>query len=325
MQQSFRPPSPSDPKKLSKKVILIGCIALLVGILAFATIMTRNGRQQGGIDIVHDYDWSHANGVSSMADTLEVTGLDRRIVNQDGTGGTLNTPINLYASPLSITGDFEASAIIHNAEGSPAIQLYGEAPVIYDEWRQENRSVRIVYAPDHLDIQQYGNRKYKRTYQLAAPRKENFSLRIQHIGKTIVLWVNGARIGSFSNSSVFSSGKIWLGLDDAQPGAKWSTKELIISPLGGGKVSPGEPLNATVAQPTADALKTLISKKNGNRTAIGAAIASGPLLTDARYRALALNEFSIFTPENEMKAQFIHPSPDTYAFSDADTIVETRT
>src|SRR6185295_1180732 len=44
---------------------------------------------------------------------------------------------------------------------------------------------------------------------------------------------------------------------------------------------------------------------------------------DPTYRDIALNQFTQWTPENDMKAQFIHPAKDTYSFQAADLLVDT--
>jgi endo-1,4-beta-xylanase len=55
---------------------------------------------------------------------------------------------------------------------------------------------------------------------------------------------------------------------------------------------------------------------------IGAAVAPGPLRDEQAYAQALSHEFSILTPENAMKFGPIHPQPDQYHFTGADTIVE---
>src|SRR5262249_8392005 len=55
--------------------------------------------------------------------------------------------------------------------------------------------------------------------------------------------------------------------------------------------------------------------------AIGTAGASYPLLGESEYAAPPGREFSMVTPENMMKFQFIHPRRDVYAFCDGDALV----
>jgi endo-1,4-beta-xylanase len=55
---------------------------------------------------------------------------------------------------------------------------------------------------------------------------------------------------------------------------------------------------------------------------MGTAVNLTPLFADEQYRNLALDQFSIWTPENSMKPQFIHPESNVYDFSDADQLVD---
>ena len=54
---------------------------------------------------------------------------------------------------------------------------------------------------------------------------------------------------------------------------------------------------------------------------IGAAVAVGPLRSEALYGQTLGREFSMLTPENAMKFGPLHPEPDHYNFRDADDIV----
>lgn len=55
---------------------------------------------------------------------------------------------------------------------------------------------------------------------------------------------------------------------------------------------------------------------------IGAAVSANPLINDSLYARTLAREFSLITTENAMKFGTIHPDPDLYDFSKADTIVK---
>jgi endo-1,4-beta-xylanase len=67
---------------------------------------------------------------------------------------------------------------------------------------------------------------------------------------------------------------------------------------------------------------SLRSLAHNHSLTIGAAVAPGPLRDEQAYAQALSHEFSILTPENAMKFGPIHPQPDQYHFTDADTIVE---
>ena len=54
---------------------------------------------------------------------------------------------------------------------------------------------------------------------------------------------------------------------------------------------------------------------------IGAAVAPTPLRSERLYAETLAREFSMVTPENAMKFEFLHPGRDRYDFSEADAIV----
>jgi endo-1,4-beta-xylanase len=56
--------------------------------------------------------------------------------------------------------------------------------------------------------------------------------------------------------------------------------------------------------------------------AIGTAVASYPLLGEDAYATTLGREFSMVTPENMMKFQFIHPARHVYNFCDGDALVD---
>jgi endo-1,4-beta-xylanase len=63
------------------------------------------------------------------------------------------------------------------------------------------------------------------------------------------------------------------------------------------------------------------SVEGPKRLLIGSAVNETALAGDAAYRATLAANFSIVTPENEMKWDTIHPGPTTYDFAPADAIV----
>ncbi|MEV4422345.1 endo-1,4-beta-xylanase [Patulibacter sp. NPDC049589] len=58
---------------------------------------------------------------------------------------------------------------------------------------------------------------------------------------------------------------------------------------------------------------------------LAASVLSGPMRTDARYRKAYLDTFDGLTPENALKMNAARPTPDGYAFEDADELVDDST
>ena len=131
----------------------------------------------------------------------------------------------------------------------------------------------------------------------------------------ILVSVDGTRYVSLNTKDAFSTGDIWFGADGSGDG--WTLNDI---QLGG-----GVQLQDPSASEATRGKDTLASHADAYRPMfkIGSAISLYPLMIDPEYRKLALNHFSIWTPENEMKAQFIHSERDVYTFEEADALVET--
>jgi len=74
-------------------------------------------------------------GSTATADGLRINPVPFAIVNQDGTPGQTNPPVNLYGAHLQAQGDFAVSASLRELQlqGSTAsISLYGQVPIIAD-------------------------------------------------------------------------------------------------------------------------------------------------------------------------------------------------
>src|SRR5580765_4073491 len=62
---------------------------------------------QKSFDLLHGMDWSHQAGATQDSSGVHITSLGRAIVNQDGSGGQPNPPVNVRGPHLSVKGDFE--------------------------------------------------------------------------------------------------------------------------------------------------------------------------------------------------------------------------
>lgn len=77
------------------------------------------------------------------------------------------------------------------------------------------------------------------------------------------------------------------------------------------------PTPKSVLPATSPSLRSLAAPR-GLR--IGSALAPNPLRTEARYRETAAREFSVLTPENQLKWATVHPQRDVYDFCAADQL-----
>lgn len=305
-------------------------LALLVG-LHLADKHSAEPRQTAHAlaengDILHQH-WVMP-GAELQSDGLHVTYTDQKIVEQNATGGQPNPPINLGGTHLLVTGDFSVSATMQTMPGA-ALQLYGQVPLVSDEFRVERPSIRFTIANDHtLAVAMWDGSP---AHDLANPAPtltqaftftpgDNLKLTMQRQNGQLAIVLNGKTAGEISEHGVFSSGQVWFGADSEQPGATW-----VLSHLAATKLSSSTSIQTldgadirVAASP--QGLQTLATAKRPGFL-VGTALAPAPLYSDATYQKTFFGNFGMFTPENALKRQFIEPQPGQYHFAPMDALI----
>ncbi len=274
-------------------------------------------------DLIAGRDWSHFSGATVSGGQVKISPLGRAIVNQNGTGGTSNPPVNLRGPRLDVVGDFQVTATLAGVGSKDAyLDFYGHAPMIYDEWRQEPKRVRIgVLGGGKIQLSIWDGKadKPKYTGSYGSGYSGTVTITVAHKGSTVVVSANGKQLTAQSDRGVFSTGHVYFGADAALGGG-WSLAGLTAEPVGGGSVTVH---NAPALAQTPDAGSLRAKADRLSRPIrIGTALAYHPLLSDTGYRALSGQQFSIVTPENDLKPQFVHPQPNVFAFAEADAVVD---
>lgn len=294
---------------LHKHVILLSSliiIALLFGLMA----LTKNDSVQK-IDLIEDYDWSHLAGATQNEQGLTVSPLTRTIQAQDNAQDRANPPVNLAGPSLTHKGNFTIEVNTDGIQAGDAFRLYGGVPIVYDEWRLEPPSVEIKNTGRYLRVSLWdgeaSNAKSANEYPIGSTPK---TLKLEKSNNKFTLIADGSQILQIDATPIFESGKLWFGVSAAGPD-DLAIMSMSVSSAAGA-VSVHEGLKTTAQTPF-----------SAGRIKFGAAVALNPLLTDGKYRELALNKFNIWTPENELKTQFIHPNPNIYSFNEADLLVDT--
>ncbi|MGC0422436.1 endo-1,4-beta-xylanase [Embleya sp. AB8] len=269
-------------------------------------------------------DWGHFAGASVAGEVVRIRPLGRAIVKQDGSGGQANPPVNLRGPHLEVAGDFEVAATLRDTAAAPAyLQLYGEVPVVYDEWRQERRSVRLGVVGGRLEVALWDGRKAEpvRTETMGAKLPAEVALSMRRGGGRLEFRAGEAVLGSVADHDVFGAGRIWFGADAGVGGPGWELAALRVRALPGGRATIVDAPALGLPHTAPDALRTVAA---GRKRPVdpGVAVAAGPLYTDQDYRTLIAGQFSMLTPENDMKPQFVHPRPDVYDFADADSMID---
>ncbi|GGV82430.1 beta-xylanase [Streptomyces griseoloalbus] len=274
-------------------------------------------------DLLNGRDWAHFAGGKPTHAGIRVTPLDRRVTHQDGTGGQPNPPVNLRGPHMVFRGDVRIEAGLRRADDTDAyLHLYGETPVIYDEWRYERRGVRIGVVGGRLRIDRWDGDSDRpamtRTFGSGLGLEVRLAVEVR--ANRIVLEANGRVVGTVPARDVFGHGRIWFGADAGARGKGWTLSDLHARSLGRGRMSVVDAPGLRVPR-SSDAMRDLAAVLP-RPIRMGTALAAGPLLTDSAYRRTAGEEFSMLTPENDFKPQFVQPRRGVFAFAEGDTLVD---
>jgi endo-1,4-beta-xylanase len=264
--------------------------------------------------------WSYLPGAAIEDDGLKIEPVKLSIVEQNGSGGQANTPINLFGTSLEDATDFSLTAELADLQDKAVIQLYGQVPIIADEFRVERRSVRLTISATTLQVELWDGTSQQAVATKSFPiaMKTHAHLYIEHRQKVLTLKIDDKQVGSLPVSGLFDDQKVWLGFDGS---ATWRLAGLEAAALPGAKLTIIDGSAVKLAAKDPNGLQQLISKKRPGFH-LGAAMALGPAMTDPAYAAVAFGgNFGMLTAENALKWQFVHPKADTYTFQEADALV----
>ncbi|WP_163649903.1 endo-1,4-beta-xylanase [Modicisalibacter sp. 'Wilcox'] len=302
-------------------------VTVVLGVMAVLGIAGRAGAADdaAAVDLLA-YDWSHLDGAVVAADGVRVSGLGRAIVppaDMADTPPTANPPINLRGPVLTLAGDFALTARLRlGTDGPPQarLTLYGRLPVIQDEWRQPGEAVTLAVKGDMLRLVVQHVSGERETYTQAWRPADSVTLALVRRGERLTLSANGEPMIAMPAPPVLASKRLWPGLD-TDVGHTFTLESLRLRPLGEAARVAVTPATLVSTPPAPGGLRALAAR-NAPHLAIGTAVATNPLLGDPAYARVLAREFSMVTPENAMKFQFIHPRPGRYAFAEADAIVD---
>jgi len=314
----------NEPTPLKKHILELLRLTILVSIVFVILIISNleNQKTKRG-DVLLGNEWTYLPGASVVPGGIRILPLDQKIIHQDGSWPQANPPAHVRGQTLSVSGDFELSIGMKNAREGASFRLYGELPIIFDEWRRERKSLNIEINKEAVILRAWdGNSSTSfdlRKFPVEV--KEISLLTLRKTGEIIYIILDGQELGSMPHHNIFDAGKIWFGAEANINGKGWILTRLSAKALPGGKVEINPPLSLVIDQTEGETLKNL-AQKNKRKLPIGTAISYYPLFFDEEYRETATQQFSIITPENSFKPQFLHPKPKIYAYEEGDSILE---
>jgi endo-1,4-beta-xylanase len=275
------------------------------------------------VDWLARSDWAHFTGAEKKEGYVKFFPTSKVINHRDTSTAQPNPPVNLYSSHLKVSGDFSINMELSEVQNEAIVQFYGQAPIVYDEWRQERPSVRVTVKSDGVKIQIWdgtgANSIDERELKLNLKSKINLGL--IHKNDELTIIVDGKVLGSIPDHSIFDSGTVWFGADAKLNTNGWSLHSLSVHGSKKGNVEIVDLYDTTANKDDPNTLRNL-SQNNERKIPIGVAVSINPLLTDEKYKDTALSQFNMMTPENSLKPQSIHPLKDLYTFNDADILVK---
>lgn len=270
-------------------------------------------------------EWRHVPGIVPDGDGLRVTTTARSIVDQDGGGGQPDPPVNLAGTHLAAPEDFTLSATFTDVTADATLAVYDSPPVIADEFRIEPAGVRLTLRGDDLRIAVFDGSPQQDVTDPQPVQDEHVRVpdpeaefSVARSGDRLEVESDGETLSSLPLGDVFVSGELWLGLSSDE--GSFTVPSFTAAAPAGASLSTAAPV-ATDLERLPDGLQALAA---GSRPdfLIGAAVALGPLASDADYASSFVNNFGALTPENAMKPQALSPRQGEYLFDEADALLD---
>jgi endo-1,4-beta-xylanase len=309
----------------------------------------------GGADLIQSYSWAGlegasvdttfdsgvGSGVSPSADVhhrLCMKGIGRSIIglpsgsDRGETTGwlpghahhpdTSNPPIQFLGPLIKTNATFAITAgLATENSGSGSLVFYGRVPLIQDEVRREGEALSVGVEGGQFTLKVWdGHSGQPIVYQLQNAVQPPLTFTLINRKTALDIFVNGKNLGSVPNPGLFKSGLVYIGADVALNDRLCVDNFSIQEPSD----SSGQ-TKVVLANPSARVTPVTGSLRAGAEVAglnLGTAVSANALFSDEDYRVRLAQNFNMVTPENSMKFQFIHPSRDTYAFVEADAIVD---
>jgi endo-1,4-beta-xylanase len=323
----------SQDNKRFKLILLISAALLLIGGVVMSQfekkeqpqLITQKEPIEKGINLL-DGNWKYMAGVERTDKGLSVSPIQRTIVEQDGSVQQKNPPINLVGTYIdNLNGDFKVSATVDLQQSTSAtLQFYTALPVIADEFRIERQSISLAVTSKSLIVKSWNGTlqgpSEVRTFTY--PETNNPKISMARKNKKIVFTVNDSVVGKIPQQDIFSSKKMWFGLEAENK--QWLLTSLRIEGLNDGKLTVADGATLQIDKRDSKGLQELVSKDRKNFR-IGTAVASNPLVSDSDYTKAAFTNFRSVTPENEMKMINLQPQRGVYTFAQADGLVRLAT
>lgn len=263
-------------------------------------------------------------GATIEAGGVRIANTGFGLVEQDGSETHPNPPVAIAGAHLEVANSFAVGASIEDLGNSKAsLQLYGNPPIIADEFRVERESVRLTVAGNTVTVRVWDGRSDNgpadtQVFPFTPARINNLAI-VRGNGQ-LGIRMNGQDVGAVAERGVFNTGQLWFGADSTD--GDWLLSKLVAAELPGGELRMVDTTHKEITGPREPGIQHYASKKRPGFT-VGFAGALTPLVTDEAYANAMLNpeNFGGMTTENGFKMQFTQPQEGMYALQEVDALV----
>lgn len=315
----------------TSKGVGIAIAATVVGGILIATACDRNHTTEPAAPAQYMVatanmianSWQSVPAVTSSEGALHISPLDMQIAAQDGSSDQQNPPINVDTH-VHVPDAFSVQADMDMTPGA-SVRMYGELPVIQDEFRVERRSVEIaVESAGSIAVSVWsktpsGNLANqqpieKKQFQASGA---NVKVDLTDANGTVDISLNDKKVGTMPDNNTFSSHDVWFGVDAQQQ--PWKLSQLTVHGKQG-RVAVVQSDDKHAERKEEGGLQKTAQATRPDFT-IGAAVALYPLVSDQTYQQLVMSNFGQITLENASKWQFTEPQNGTFTFEQMDKLV----
>lgn len=272
--------------------------------------------------------WKYMPGAKLKENGMEISPIGYVLMNQNGTVSQKNPSINLVGTYIKdISGDFTVSGTLdmQNTQ-SATMQLYGQLPIIADEFRIERESLQLNFQKEKVTVSLWNGKSQKasvtQSFLFTSITPIPFAITKKENQFTII--INETEVGKLSDPGIFAKGTLWFGFDAEK--SPWVLQSLHVDKIDAGSFTIAD--NSTLKTPlhNENGIALIAQKKRSDFT-IGVAGAVGPMVSDSEYASLSLDSsiFNGVTPENDMKMINLQPQRGLYTFEKADGLVHLAT
>ncbi|MDQ0729077.1 endo-1,4-beta-xylanase [Microbacterium sp. W4I20] len=306
-----------------RRVVSLAAASILLALVGCSS--TDSPSERGTVIDLLQQDWRHVSGIVADGDGVRVTATGRSIVEQDGRGSQPNPPINLAGTHLVAPGEFSLRVSFTDVTADATLAVYDSPPVIADEFRIEPAGLQLTLRGDDLRIAVFDGSPppdvtdpqpvHDAHVTVIDPEAE---LSVHRFGDRLEIASGGETLSALPLGDVFGSGELWWGLSSEE--GSFTVRSLTAAAPGGAALTTAGPAAAD-AEPSPDGLQALAARARPDFL-MGAAVALGPLASDADYANNLVGEFGALTPENAMKPQALSPRQGEYTFEEADALLD---